>query len=69
MFQCKIDKIFKNLPNVFGIANDILDIGYDIGGKDHDEILQQVLQIFRHMNLKHNKDKCYFRYTSVPFFG
>ena len=37
MFQ--IDEIFKNLPNVFGIADDILIVGYDIAGKDHDEML------------------------------
>ena len=43
MFQCKIDEIFKNLPNVFGIADDILVVGYDTDGKDNDEILQQVL--------------------------
>ena len=24
IFQCKVDKIFKDLPNVFGIADDIL---------------------------------------------
>ena len=30
------DEIVKNLPNVFGIAGDILVVGYDIAGKDHD---------------------------------
>ena len=37
MFQCMIDEIFKNLPNVIGIADDILVLGYDTDGKDHDE--------------------------------
>ena len=37
MFQRKIDEIFKGLPNVFGIADDILVVGYDIDGKDLDE--------------------------------
>ena len=69
MFQHKIDEIFKNLPNVFGIANDILVVGYDTDGKDQDEMLPQVLQICRQVNLKLNKDKCCFRCTSVPFFG
>ena len=41
MFQQKIDKILKNLPDVFGIADDILVVGYDTDGK-HDEMLQQV---------------------------
>ena len=39
MFLCKIDEMFKNSPNVFGIADDILVVGYDTDGKDHDEML------------------------------
>ena len=58
----------KNLPNAFGIADDFLVVGYDSDGKDHDEMLWQVLQICRHMYLKLNKDKCHFRFTSVPFW-
>ena len=68
MFPCRIDEKLKNLPNVFGIADNLLFVGYDTGGKDHDEMLQQVLQICRQVNLKLNKNKCHFRCTSVPFF-
>ena len=32
----------KNLPNVFGIAYDILVAGNDIDGKDQDVMLLQV---------------------------
>ena len=39
MFQHRINEIFKNLPNVFGIADYILAIDYDTDGKDHDEML------------------------------
>ena len=35
MCQSKTDKIFKDLPNVFSIAKDILVIGYDSDSKDH----------------------------------
>ena len=35
IFQRKIDEIFKDLPNVFGIADDTFDIGYDADDKDH----------------------------------
>ena len=45
MFQRKIDEIFKDLPNVFGIADDILTVGYDVDGKDHDDTLWRVLQM------------------------
>ena len=37
MFQWKIDKIFKDFPNIFGIADDILVVGHD--SKDHDNTL------------------------------
>ena len=37
MFQCKIDEIFNDMPNVLGIADDILVIGYNKHRADHDE--------------------------------
>ena len=39
VFQRKIDEIFKDLPNVFGSADDILVVGYDVDGKDHENTL------------------------------
>ena len=44
MFQCKIDKFFNDMPNVFGITDDILVIGYNEDGKDHDEAMYNVLR-------------------------
>ena len=44
MFQCKIDKIFNDMPNIFGIADDILVIGYDEDGTDHDEVVYSMLR-------------------------
>ena len=35
MFHSKIDEIFKDLPNVFGIAEDILLVEYDANKRDH----------------------------------
>ena len=52
MIQRKIDEIFKNLPNVFGIPDDILVVGYDRDGHDHDDILQRVLQVYRQPQTK-----------------
>ena len=69
MFQHKIDEIFKDLYNIFGIADDILVVGYHSDGKDHDETLWWMLQICRHVNLKLSKDKCHFRCTSLLFLG
>ena len=71
MFQRKInDNIFNDIPNVFGIADDILVIGrYNKDGTDHDEAVYNVLRQCHDVNLKLNKDKCHFRCTAIPFFG
>ena len=39
IFQGNIDEIFKELPDVFGIADDILVVGYGVDGKGHDTIM------------------------------
>ena len=39
MFQWKNDEIFKALPNVFGITDNIVFVGYDSNGRDHDDTL------------------------------
>ena len=67
MFRRKIDEIFKDLPNEFVIADEILVVGYDVDGKDHDDMLQTVLQICKQVNLTLNKDKGHLRCTSVLF--
>ena len=43
MFQKKIDKVFDDIPNVFGISDDILIAGFGADCRDHDERLEQVL--------------------------
>ena len=68
MFQRKIHEIFNDMPNVFGITNDILVVEYDADGRDHNKTVQRALQRCRQVNLKLNKDKCHFRCTSVLFF-
>ena len=68
MFQHKIDELFSDMPNVFSIMDDILVIGYDDDGADHDTLVHKVLQRCEEVNLKLNKEKCHFRCTSTPFF-
>ena len=68
MLQGKIDDLFKELPNLSGIADDILILGYDNNGADHDGKLGKALHFCRNDNLKLNKGKCHFRCTSVPPF-
>ena len=69
MLQHKIDEIFNDIPNVFGIVDDILVIGYDKDRIDHDKTVYKVLRWCQDVNLKLNKDKCHFRCMSIPFFS
>ena len=69
MFQCKMNEIFSDVLNDRGTADDILVIGYDDNGADHDAVVHKVLQRCEEVNLKLNKEKCHFRCTSIPFFG
>ena len=55
MFQYKIDDIFSDMPNIFGIADNILVIGYDENGADYDAAVHKVLQRGKEVNLKLNK--------------
>ena len=45
MFLQKIDKIFKDLPNVFGVVDYALRIGFDVDDKDHDKRLKRIMKI------------------------
>ena len=49
--------------NVFGIADDILVIGYVKDGMDHDEAVYNVLRWCKDVNLK-----CHIRCMLIPFF-
>ena len=69
MGQCKIDETFNDIPNVFGIADNILVRGYNKDRTDHDKTVNKVLRHCQDVNLKLNKEKCHFRCTAIPFFG
>ena len=69
MFQHKIDETFNDIPNVFGIADDILVIGYNKDRTDHDETVYKALKCCQDVNLKLNKEKCHFMCTAIPFFS
>ena len=43
------------MQNVFGIMDDILVIGYDNNGTDHDAMVPKVLQRYKKVNLKLNQ--------------
>ena len=49
------------MPNVFGIADDILVIGYDKDGTDHDKAVYNVLRWCQDVNLKLKQRKMSFQ--------
>ena len=63
MFQKKIDKLLSSIPNVFGIADDLLNTGFDEQGKDHSETFEKLLRSCKQANL--NKDKFF---SGTPAF-
>ena len=54
MFQRKTDEIFKELPNAFGIADEILVKGYDKDGRDYNTMLCRVFKVCRENLIKTN---------------
>ena len=69
IFQKKIDELFRDMSNVFSIADDIFIAGLDELDRDLDMTLDKVLSICRQANLKCDEDGCLFICTSIPFMG
>ena len=69
IFQRKIHELLQGLPNVFGIADDILIAGFNKMGRGYNSTFNRVLKICRQVSLKCNKEKCLFRGTGIPSFG
>ena len=69
MVNKNIDKLLNDIPNVFGITDDILIAGFDADGRNHVERLEQVLCRLSHANLKLNKEKCLFSWACTPFLA
>ena len=55
MFQWKIDEVFNDMPNIFGITDDILVVGYEDDCRDHDKTFQRLVQQCTQVYLKLNK--------------
>ena len=68
MFQKKIDRLFNDIPNVFGIADYILIAGFDANGKNHDKRLEQVLCRCRQANPKLNRQNVYLGKHAFHFW-
>ena len=70
LFQAKIDEIFSDMhDSTQGIADDILVIGFDDDGSDHDAALDGVCGCADNVNLCSNEKKCIILCTIALFFG
>ena len=67
--QRKTDEIYNPLPNVIGIADNIIIWGDKENGSDHDVALARFLQVTRENGLRINFDKIQYKTTEVTFFG
>ena len=67
VFQRKLDEAFRGIPNVTGIADDILVSGATL--EEHDKALKAMLEASRKNNIGLNCEKLQFRQSSVSFYG
>ena len=65
IYQYKVDKIFKDIPQCIGIADDIVIFGYN----DHDATLYSVLDRAHGVGMRFNPDKCAFKQDNISFYG
>ena len=56
-FRVQLYTIYNPLPNVIGIADDLIIWGNKDNGSDHDEALTKFLQTTKENGLKINIDK------------
>ena len=63
----KTNVLFQRILQDFKIVDDILVIGYEENGADHDAAVHKVLQRCEEVNFKFNKEKCHLRCISIPF--
>ena len=67
IFQHKLDEILRDIPNVAGIADDILVFGSsDI---EHDQAFINMLETCRKNNIGLNSEKLQFKQEKINFYG
>ena len=63
VYQFKVDKIFQDIVQCVGIADDIVIFGYS--DRDHDTTLYSVLDRAHEVGMKFNLEKCAFKRDSI----
>lgn len=67
IFQRRLDDISRNIPNVTGIADDIIVSGSTQG--EHDDAFLNMLTATRANNVSLNSEKLQFKQQSVNVYG
>ena len=67
IFQRRLDEILKDIPNVAGIADDILVFGSS--DVEHDQAFINMLETCRKNNVGLNSEKLQFKQEEVKFYG
>ena len=67
IFQRKLDEIYKDIPNVTGIADDIIVSGET--PEEHDKAFVKMLEATRKNNVSLNSAKLQFKEQKFDFFG
>lgn len=67
MFQRKMVQVFGNIPGVLVYFDDIGIYAND--EKEHDEIVEMVMERAREYNIKFNPDKIQYRLPEIKFMG
>ena len=67
LFQRKLHEVYKDIPNVMGIADDIKVCGST--EPEHDQAFCKMFEATRKHNVNLNSEKLQFKQTKVDFFG
>jgi len=69
IFQRKLDDIYRKIPNVTGLADDIIVFGSTELEEEHDQAFVSILEATRANNVSLDSEKLQFKQQSVNFFG
>ena len=67
IFQRRLDEVYKDIPNVMGIADDIVVCGST--ESEHDQAFCEMLKATRKHNVSLNSEKLQFKQAQVDFYG
>ena len=67
IFQRKLDEVYRGIPNVMGIADDIIVCGSS--EQEHDKAFTEMLKATRTHNVSLDSEKLQFKQSQVDFYG